>query len=107
MVTCHGAPAFSRAFSKPMRRVSSSISPKAMPVVGEPKAPVPQTVTPRSAAAFRSNELFLAPVVMSNLRSGSASIIARGNGVRSRMPTITAKPCSALIASSRLLNGSL
>ncbi len=37
-----------RAFSKPILRVSSSIRPNAMPVVGLPVAPVPQTVTPRS-----------------------------------------------------------
>ena len=49
MVACQGSPAFMRAFSQPMRRVSSSIRPKAMPVVGEPTAPVPQTVMPRSA----------------------------------------------------------
>ena len=44
MVVCQDAPALRRACSKPMRRVSSSIRPKAMPVVGEPTLPVPQTV---------------------------------------------------------------
>ena len=37
-VTCQGSPAFMRAFSQPIRRVSSSIRPKAMPVVGLPAA---------------------------------------------------------------------
>jgi hypothetical protein len=78
-----------------------------MPVVGLPAAPVPQTVTPRSAQALMSNELFRAPVVISSFRSGSASTTLRGKGVRSRMPTTTAKPCSALIASSWLPNGLL
>ena len=75
---CQGAPAFSRAFSKPMWRVSSSIRPKAMPAVGLPKPPVPQTVMPRSAAALMSKELLRAPVVISSFRSGSASITLRG-----------------------------
>ncbi len=76
-----------------------------MPVVGLPTLPVPQTVTPRSAAALMSKELFLAPVVIRSFRSGRASITLRGNGVRSRMPTTTAKPCNALIASSWLAKG--
>ena len=76
-----------------------------MPAVGLPTVPVPQTVTQRSTAAFTSNELFLAPVVINSLRSGSASSTARGNGVRSRMPAIMAKPCSALMASAWLAKG--
>ena len=107
MVTCQGSPAFMRAFSKPMRRVSSSIRPMAMPAVGLPKPPVPQTVMPRSLAALTSKELLRAPVVISSFRSGRASITLRGKGVRSRMPTTMAKPCSALIASSWLANGLL
>ena len=54
-----------------------------------PTPPVPQTVTPRSLAALMSKELFLPPVVINSFRSGSASITARGKGVRSRMPTMT------------------
>jgi ABC-type nitrate/sulfonate/bicarbonate transport system substrate-binding protein len=49
-------PAFMRACSQPMRRVSSRIRPKVMPVVGLPKPPVPQTTMPRSAQAFMSIE---------------------------------------------------
>ena len=36
IVTCQGSPAFIRAFSQPIRRVSSIIRPKVMPVVGLP-----------------------------------------------------------------------
>ena len=49
-----------------------------MPAVGLPKPPVPQTVTPRSAAAFMSMELLRAPVVISSFRSGRPSITLRG-----------------------------
>ena len=107
MVTCHGAPAFSRAFSKPIRRVSSSISPKAMPVVGLPKDPVPQTVTLRSAQAFTSKELLRAPVVISSFSSGRASITLRGKAVRSRIPTTMANPCRALMTASGPPSGAL
>ena len=105
MVICHGAPAFMRAFSKPMRRVNSSIRPMAIEAVGLPKPPVPQTGMPHSAAALTSKELLRAPVVIKSFRSGSASITLRGKGVRSRMPTMMAKPCSALIAASGPANG--
>ena len=107
MVICQGAPDFSRAFSKPIWRVNSSIRPMAIEAVGLPKPPVPQTGMPRSAAALTSNELLRAPVVTNNFKSGSASIVLRGKGVRSRMPTMMAKPCSALIASSAPAKGLL
>ena len=55
-VSCQCSPAFIRAFSQPIRRVSSSIRPKAMPVVGLPWLVVPQTVMPRSWQAFMSIE---------------------------------------------------
>ena len=73
-----GRAGFSRAFSKPMWRVNSSIRPKAMPAVGLPKPPVPQTGMPRSVAALTSNEVLRAPVVISSFRSGRASITLRG-----------------------------
>ena len=76
-----------------------------MPAVGLPALPVPQTVTPRSVAALISNELFFAPVVIKSFKSGSASIVLRGNGVRSRIPTTMTKPCNALTAWSWLANG--
>ena len=50
----------------------------AMPEVGLPNEPVPQTVTPCSLPAATSIEALRAPVVMSSLRSGSFSITARG-----------------------------
>ena len=68
----------------------------AMPEVGLPNEPVPQTVTPFSLAAATSIEALRAPVVMSSLRSGSFSITARGKGVRSRMAQTMLKPASAL-----------
>ena len=55
-VFCQGTPDFIRACSQPIRRVSSRISPKAMPVVGLPWLVVPQTTMPRSAQAFMSIE---------------------------------------------------
>ena len=61
---------------------------------GDP--PVPQTVTPWSAAAARSMAAFAAPVVTSNFRRGSFASTARGNGVRSRMATTMSKPDRAL-----------
>ena len=42
----------------------------AMPEVGLPNEPVPQTVTPRSAAAAMSIEALRMPVVIRSLRSG-------------------------------------
>ena len=46
---------------------------------------MPHTVIPRSAAAAMSIKALRAPVVMSSLRLGSASIVERRNGVRSRI----------------------
>ncbi len=89
-----------------MRRVSSRINPQTMPVVGLPTLGVPQTTTLRALAASRSIARLTIPVVMSRRRSGSASINARGNGVRSRMAQTMAKPCRARAASSGLPNGS-
>ena len=79
-----------------MRRVSSSIRPMAMPEVGLPKEPVPQTVTPLSALAAMSIEALRMPVVIRSFRSGSFSITARGKAVRSRMAQTIWKPWSAL-----------
>ncbi len=56
-----------------------------MPVVGLPNEPVPHTVIPRSAAAVMSIEALRAPVVIRSLRLGSASMVLRRNGVRSRI----------------------
>ena len=50
----------------------------AMPEVGLPNEPVPQTVTPLSAAAAMSIEALRMPVVIRSLRSGSFSMTARG-----------------------------
>ena len=63
------------------------MSPMAMPEVGLPNEPVPQTVTPRSLAASVSIEALRMPVVMRSFKSGSASITLRGKPVRSRMAT--------------------
>ena len=104
---CHGAPLLSRAFSWPIRRVSSRISPQAMAVVGLPKLPVPQTVTLRSLAASRSMARLTMPVVMRRRRSGNASISTRGNGVRSRMATTMAKLCSMRATLAEGPSGSL
>ena len=71
-----------------------------MLAVGLPKPVVPQTVTPRSAAAFMSMELLRAPVVISNFMSGRPSITLRLNGVRSRIMLTMVKPCSALMTAS-------
>src|SRR5215813_13302509 len=68
-----------------MWRVSSSISPMAMPAVGLPNEPVPQTATPRSVAATTSIEALRMPVVIRSLSLGSFSITARGKAVRSRL----------------------
>ena len=67
----------------------------AMPEVGLPNVPVPQTVMPRALAASVSIEALRMPVVISSFRLGSASITARGKPVRSRMATTTAKSSSA------------
>ena len=67
----------------------------AIPVVGFPTAPVPQTVTPLSAAAFRSNELLRMPVVMSSFRFGKPSITLREKRVRSRMAQTIEKSFNA------------
>jgi hypothetical protein len=90
-----------------MRRVSSRIKPQAMPVVGLPKLGVPHTVTPRALAASRSIARLTIPVVTNRRKSGSASINWRGNGVRSRMAQMMAKPCRARAASSCEPKGSL
>ena len=50
----------------------------AMPEVGLPNEPVPQTVTPRAFAASVSIEALRMPVVIRSFRSGSASITAAG-----------------------------
>src|SRR5215813_2594786 len=83
-----------------MWRVSSSISPMAMPEVGLPNEPVPQTVTPRSVAAATSIEALRMPVVIRSLSLGSFSMTARGKPVRSRMAQTISKSCSALITLS-------
>ncbi len=75
-------------------------SPMAMPEVGLPNEPVPQTVTPRALAASVSIEALRMPVVMRSFRSGSASITAFGKPVRSRMATTIWKPCSAAMTLS-------
>src|SRR5262245_56267657 len=77
-----------------MWRGSSSISPMAMPDVGLPNEPEPQTVTPLSAAAATSREAWRMPGGMRSLRAGSFSITARGKAVRSRMAQTIWKPCS-------------
>ena len=48
--------------------------------VGLPSESVPQTVTPRAAGGLTSMEALRAPVVMSSLRSGRASITLALNG---------------------------
>ena len=63
----------------------------AMPEVGLPKAPVPQTVTPRAFAASVSIEALRMPVVIRSFRLGSASITCFGKPVRSRMATMMSK----------------
>ena len=64
----------------------------AMPEVGLPNEPVPQTVTPRALAASVSIEALRMPVVMRSFRSGSASMTLRGKPVRSRMATTIGNP---------------
>ncbi len=63
----------------------------AMPEVGLPNEPVPQTVTPRAFAASMSIEALRMPVVIRSLRLGSASITCLGKPVRSRMAMTMAK----------------
>ncbi len=99
-VTCHGSPALRRPHSKPIRRVSSRIRPKVMPVVGLPKLEVLQTVMPRSAAAAMSIERLRAPVVIRSFSLGSASRVLRRNGVRSRIMTTMSKSASARCTAS-------
>ena len=72
----------------------------AMPEVGLPNEPVPQTVTPRALAASVSIEALRMPVVIRSFRSGSASITAFGKPVRSRMAMTIWKPCSAAMTLS-------
>ena len=66
-----------------------------MAAVALPKLGVPQTTTFRACAASRSIEALRIPVVIRSLSSGSASITARGNAVRSRIAQTMAKPLSA------------
>ena len=74
-----------------MRRASERISPKASSAVGYGSPEVPQTVTPRSAAAFMSMEALRMPAVMRSLSLGRRSSSARVNGVRSRMAMTMSK----------------
>ena len=55
----------------------------------------PQTVTPRALQAAMSMALLRMPVVISNRSLGRAWMRAAGNGVRSRMATITSKSASS------------
>ncbi len=71
-----------------------------MPVVGLPKLVVPQTVTPRSAAAAMSIDRLRAPVVIRSLSFGSASMVLRRNGVRSRIMQTMSKSASARCTAS-------
>ena len=70
-----------------------------MPIVSSgialPAPPVPQTVMPSSRAASRSKERLAIPVVISRRSAGRRSSVPRGNGVRSRIATITSEPASA------------
>ena len=65
------------------------IRPQASSGAPGPDPPVPQTVTPRRLAAARSKDALRMPVVISSFSAGSWSSSAAGNGVRSRMATIT------------------
>ena len=69
----------------------------AMPAVGLPKPPVPQTTTPRSFSASMSNEALRMPEVSSSFSFGSASTVSRRNGVRSRIAQTMSKSFSALM----------
>ncbi len=75
-----------------------------MPMVSSgipvPPLSVPHTVTPCSAAAATSIDEFVAPVVTSSSSAGKRASVLAGNGVRSRITTITVEPASAATSSS-------
>ena len=106
-VDCQRAPAFSRAFSMPILRASSSISPKVSSAVGGPSDSVPQTGIPRAAAAAMSIAALRMPLVTMSLRLGKASITSLPNNVRSRIRQTTAQSFSAAMTLSGPPSGSV
>ena len=105
IVSCHHAPALSRACSWPIFRASSSISPNASSAVGWPVDSVPQTVTLRSRAAARSIAALRMPVVTRSRSSGRPSNTALENSVRSRIAQTIENFSSARMTSASSPSG--
>ena len=76
------------------------MSPQVSSAVGEPRPPVPHTVTPRAAAAATSMDALAMPVVTSSRSRGSRASRSASNAVRSRMATMTSYGTRALTSAS-------
>ena len=94
-------------FARP--RAAAMIRPQVSSTVDSPPPAerVLLTGMPRSLRACVSRLGERAPVRLTNLRLGSFSISARGNGVRSRIRQTTSKGASCLAASSKEAKGLL
>ena len=89
-VVCH-APVRIAADSREMWRASERINPHVSSIGGVASVLVPHTTTPRAAAAWTSIAAFRRPVVTRSFSEGRRAMSVAGNGVRSRIATITLK----------------
>ncbi len=90
-----------------MCRVSARISPQVSSAVEVALPPVPQTVTPRAAAAAVSMAAFVMPVVTSSFSRGSRLSRDASKYVRSRIATTTSYGSSARTSASVRAMGSV
>ncbi len=77
-----------------MERAKARIRPQVSSGVAACEPPVPHTVMPNRAAAWRSMDVLAIPVVISRRNRGSRSSTVAGKAVRSRMATMTSNAVS-------------